>query len=339
MKAVVVTGDCRIVIKELPVPEITEYEVLVENLYGSICTGTDLQIIDGTLRGIQYPAMLGHESVGRVIRIGEKVKNYALGDLVTSAGAKADVNRGLYSHWGGFAEYGVATDYRVLLEDGLHEQELMPYKCNQKIPAGLPPLEATMIITWRETLSYISRVGVASGDNIMLLGSGSVGLAFANHIVNLGAQCIVIGNPCMKGYFSDIGVHHFYDYKHEDVVKQIQSEHHPSFNCLIDAVGSAEYTQKLLALLPGRGKVGVYGLKQVEDYKISPLSHKGSITFCNYGYDPEEVHEQVVASMLCHQLCASNWYTPQSVFVMDEIAEAVEQLRQRKIMKAVIKIK
>lgn len=83
----------------------------------------------------------------------------------------------------------------------------------------------------------------------------------------------------MKGYFSDIGVHHFYDYKHEDVVKQIQSEHHSSFNCLIDAVGSAEYTQKLLALLPGRGKVGVYGLKQVEDYKISPLSHKGSITF------------------------------------------------------------
>ena len=41
----------------------------------------------GHPRPIQYPTILGHESVGRVIEVGKKVKNFHCGDLVTRVGA------------------------------------------------------------------------------------------------------------------------------------------------------------------------------------------------------------------------------------------------------------
>ena len=47
------------------------------------CTGTDQKHLHNTLPWAQsYPGVLGHESVGQVISLGAKVKQFAVGDLV-----------------------------------------------------------------------------------------------------------------------------------------------------------------------------------------------------------------------------------------------------------------
>ncbi len=48
---------------------------MVQTVGCGICNGTELKIIDGHLKGFStYPAVLGHEAVGRVIETGKTGK-------------------------------------------------------------------------------------------------------------------------------------------------------------------------------------------------------------------------------------------------------------------------
>ena len=84
MKGLVTDGRGGIFLREdIPMPEMGEYDALVKTVGCGICNGTDLKLAKGHLKGFgTYPAVLGHEAVGRVIRTGRKVKNYRLDDIV-----------------------------------------------------------------------------------------------------------------------------------------------------------------------------------------------------------------------------------------------------------------
>jgi NADPH:quinone reductase-like Zn-dependent oxidoreductase len=83
-----------------------------------------------------------------------------------------------------------------------------------------------MMITWRETLSYISRMGVGEGARVLVLGSGGNGNAFVAHARNLGAQTVALtGSAPREEVARQIGATHFLDYRRGDLVAQLQSEH------------------------------------------------------------------------------------------------------------------
>ena len=117
MKGLVVTEDNKLYLEEkLPIPEIGEYEALVKNECCMICNGTDLGVIGGKVREVtRYPAVLGHEDAGRVVKIGKKVTSFKVGDLVVRAGQPD--NEKFSSAWGGFAEYGIVKDYKAAMAD------------------------------------------------------------------------------------------------------------------------------------------------------------------------------------------------------------------------------
>lgn len=62
--------------------------------------------------------MLGHEGVGEVVEIGEKVKYLKPGDRVLLPFI-GQLPEGYASAWGTYAEYNVVTDYQAMLDDGL----------------------------------------------------------------------------------------------------------------------------------------------------------------------------------------------------------------------------
>ena len=84
MKGLIVTQEKELMlVDDIPMPQINEYEALVKMNCCMVCNGTDLDIIDGGVReACNYPLVLGHESVGRIIDLGSKVTSYKLGDLV-----------------------------------------------------------------------------------------------------------------------------------------------------------------------------------------------------------------------------------------------------------------
>lgn len=73
-------------VKEKPVPEIGEDDILVKVLATSIC-GTDVHIYQWdawSQSRIKPPQTMGHEFAGRVVKVGTRVKQVSLGDIVTA---------------------------------------------------------------------------------------------------------------------------------------------------------------------------------------------------------------------------------------------------------------
>ena len=63
----------------LPVPEPDDYEVLIQNEGCVFCNTTDKMIVESLFATPDYPVVFGHESFGKVIKIGQKVTKYKLG--------------------------------------------------------------------------------------------------------------------------------------------------------------------------------------------------------------------------------------------------------------------
>ena len=85
MKTLVVEKDGSLSVKEVSRPEYNECQALVKTLSCGICNGTDAKLIHQKFKGYgpeRYPLMLGHEAVGRVVEVGEKVTSYKVGDVV-----------------------------------------------------------------------------------------------------------------------------------------------------------------------------------------------------------------------------------------------------------------
>lgn len=191
MKAAVVEKFGTLVVRDIPKPKPGDYEVLCEMQYGATCTGTDQHLIRGSFPWpISLPAVIGHESVGRVVEIGPKVRNFRLGDLITRVGVPA--YEGMHSYWGGYTEFGIAMDHWAMAADGLDRAKWEGARVNQIVPAAVDPRAATMFTTWRETLSFITRMGVGAGASVLVVGSGGNGLSFANHAANLGATRVAM---------------------------------------------------------------------------------------------------------------------------------------------------
>jgi threonine dehydrogenase-like Zn-dependent dehydrogenase len=337
MKAAVIEANNVLTVKEIPEPEIGEYDALVVILYGATCTGTDLALLSGKLpfRG-PLPTVLGHESVGRVVAVGPKVRYLKPGDLVTRVGTPPV---GPYSiSWGGFAERGVAKDYRAMEEDGVSTKPWPDARRNRVLPEGFDPRAATMVITWRETLSYLTRMGVGEGCTVLVIGSGGNGLAYVAHAANLGAARVaVIGSPDRAAVAHRVGAVDYFDYHASDLRERVLAASDVGFDFVLDAVGKKGSADLGLGFLRRCGTLGIYGLSDFGQSTIHPLSSRGTFTFYNGGYDEAETHEQVMAFIGAGKLDASNWLDLDHPYPLERIGEALDAARNREMVKALIR--
>lgn len=341
MHAAVIEGPNALTVRELPEPEPGEYQARCDLLFGAVCAGTDQHLVAGHQPfcwWIQTPAVLGHESIGRVTAVGAKVRNLRVGDLVTRVGTTPV--GGVHVAWGGFAEVGIATDWRAMQADGRPAGEWDDCRVQQVLPAGMDPAAATMIITWRETLSYLRRLGVQRGQRLLVVGSGGNGLAFAAHARHLGMACCVLGSPTRAAEAAMLGAV-LADYraaKPADAVRAAAGDE--PFDAIIDAVGKARGVDAVLPRLRDGGTVAVYGFDDFMGYALNPLAAPGSFRFWKGGYDEAEVHDEVVRLMQEGRLDARPFLSNlDSPLPLARIAEALALVRERRAVKALVRLR
>ena len=311
-------------------------------LYGTTCTGTDSSIIAGTFPWIgPLPTVLGHESVGRVVEVGPKVRHLKVGDLIARVGTPGAPEIEVSATWGGFAEFGVACDHRAMADDGVEPGEWMQYRMQCPLPDGISPTTGPMLVTWRETLSYMRRLGVPSGGRVVINGSGGNGLAFAAHAAHLGAEEIVmIGSAAFARNAVDcLGVHCYLDYRSDDLAARVADIAGEGFDCIIDAVGSVGAADLLLPALKPGGAYGLYGLGDRDAFRIDPTKARGGFRFQPCGdYLEAEAHEEVCRLVLDGTLEATAWYDPDQCFDLDEIDAAFAAARERRSPKSLVRL-
>ena len=103
MKAAILNGynknGCDLEIKNIPVPEITDTEVLIK-IHTAGVNPLDNMIVRGEVKLIvpyQFPLVMGNEFVGTIEKTGTAVKDFKVGDRV--------YGRMPLSKIGAFAEY------------------------------------------------------------------------------------------------------------------------------------------------------------------------------------------------------------------------------------------
>jgi len=338
MKAAIVESAGKLVVREVSVPEIGEYGCLCELLYGATCSGTDLHIINDTfLWKIQYPTILGHESCGRVVKLGPKVRSFKMGDVITRVGTPPVDGIGVT--WGGFAEYGIARDHVAMQEDGLPREQWGGYRWNKVVPQDIGPDAATMLTTWRETLSYLTRMGFASGDSLLIVGSGGNGLSYLAHGVNLGGSRVgMIGSPDRAGMAHKLGATEYCSYKNDKLAEDVKAAVPEGYKFIIDATGKNGALDGAMQFLAADGFATIYGVDDFGKCWINPSHARGSFTYLDRGYDEAETHEEVVEFVRQGKLDAGDWLNLDSPYPLERINDAFDAVRERNVVKALVKL-
>jgi len=332
MKCAIVEAPGKLTIGEVPIPRPGKYEVLCRLKWAGTCTATDQHIIEGRLTPAAYPLILGHESVGEVVELGEGVTSYRPGDYISRVGAPKELLPGLGIGWGGYSEYGIALDHRAMARDGIDPKVWRSALVNQIIPADISLRECAMLTTWRETLSFIQRMGRLEDKRLLVIGSGGNGLSFARHGVNLGAAFVAVAASAARCALAcELGAGIAVDYK-DPLASEKLREFGP-FDMIVDAVGADGAMDAYLPLLASEGTIAVYGIEAMGGYRMKPMKAPGSFRFYQGGYREDETHEQVIHMMRQGRL-RSELFMGRESYPLQQLPQAFDDLRARKLVKA-----
>jgi len=344
MKAAITDGKGNIWIEEISEPEINDYQCLCKILACATCSGTDQHIINGEFPyPLDYPGILGHESVGVVIKTGKKVRYIKEGDIfLRPAAVYPGEKLGKYfSLWGGFAEYGIITDIKAFYQDN-PDKVLNNYTIfQQKIPEDIKitPSDATMLITLKETFSFISKIGVRMGKSVAILGSGPVAMGFCFFSKLSGAYpVIVIGRRDQSlEYIKNLGVDFVINNKKEDMVKKVKEfTGKKGVDFVIDAAGDKNLFTEATQLLAENGKILPYAVTSPANYFIERVKSPGNWQVIFTGPSENTAHNSLLGMIKLGIIPFNLFYSHKMKF--EKIKDGFSLLKNKKAFKIVFEM-
>ena len=265
MKALVVTEEHKLECWDIPMPQIGDYEALVNIKACGICSTTDREIIAANPPfDKEYPGVLGHEAVGEVIEVGSKVRKFAVGDLVTRAAAiwPGETRDGVHSIWGGFAEYGIVRDLAAAHEGG---SDAVPAdwvgERHVVLPPGLDLRQAVLSIALAETASWFWYLPPVGGKTVCVAGTGIAGLSIAIWSKLAGARVIVLGRRQVRLDLAvELGADDGVNVTEEDVPARVRELNDgEGVDFFVEAAGKNDQVRVGLSVIKPGGLVAVYG--------------------------------------------------------------------------------
>ncbi len=264
MLAAVVTEPGNLVLDDIPVPRPGPYEALVRMETVAICNSTDTKILEGHLPFVkQYPTTLGHEGLGTVVEVGEKVTSYRTGDRVINACTMRTGLAGLGSGWGTMAEYALAGDFAAMSAAGVCDEAHGfdgVFETQKVIPPDIPPRQAILLATWREVWSSFFDLGFVPAKSVLVIGGGPVGLSFAMLAKQLGMAPVALTTRSQWKLDKALRLGADAVFPADEQLPALVREQFPEgLDYVVDAVGSSAVMNEALRLLKLGGTLAVYG--------------------------------------------------------------------------------
>ncbi|MFN3650192.1 MAG: zinc-binding dehydrogenase [Armatimonadota bacterium] len=341
MKALVVPRPGEVRVENVPEPEINDYQALVRIKSASICNSTDSQILTGRfpmdwLDGQQYPGILGHEGVGEVVKLGSKVTAFKEGDHVFRPRAEVP---GLGCFFGSFAEWGVVTDYRALLQDHPETPVHFNWPMQQVIPEWVDPYVAPVLINLKECYSALRNIGVRWESSVLVMGAGGVGLAFTQMAKLHGVRDVItVGRRDERlALARKLGADHTINTRQEDLRERVMEiTGGKGVDFIIEATGDASLYIDLCRLLAADGKLGVYGINNLEQFPLSMRHMPSSFWFGLLAPDEPAAHKSMMDFVKLGIVKPEEWVTNE--VSLEEAPDAFGKVKDSEVLKIVMRI-
>ena len=239
MKAAILNKkNAELKVDDIPVPEISEDEVLVKVEYAGV-NPLDNMIVREEVKLItpyKYPLVMGNEFSGVIEKAGSKVTDFNEGDRVY---ARMPLDR-----IGAFAEY-VAIDKNAIA----------------KMPDYLSFEEAACVpLTALTAIQAFELMNPNKGESIFISGgTGSLGAMAIPIAKSMGLKVITSGSARNKERVTELGVDEFFDYKTQDY-----SEMLADVDYVLDTLGEKELEKEFKILKSGGILVSLKGLPNRE---------------------------------------------------------------------------
>ncbi|MDB5029633.1 NAD(P)-dependent alcohol dehydrogenase [Mucilaginibacter sp.] len=240
-------------------------DVEIKILYCGVCH-SDIHTARNEWGGTVYPAVPGHEIVGKVTRVGTNVSKFKIGDtvgvgcFVDSCMHCSNCNNDLEQYCengntqtynslsqdkqtitlGGYSSHIVVTQHFVLsISDKLPLEKVAPLLC-----AGIT------------TYSPLRHWGIKAGDKIGVVGLGGLGHMAVKLAASMGAEVTMLSRSKSKEKdAARLGAKHFKLTTDKDTMAELAN----SFNFILDTVSAAHDYNEYLGLLKSDGVMIIVG--------------------------------------------------------------------------------
>ena len=334
MKAVVTEGKGTFSLVDVDMPTLGAYDCLVKIEAFLFCNTTDRHLVEGTFPPcpIRYPALLGHECVGRVIQVGSKVKHFAEGDRVLRPYClnPDEMLSGYYSAWGGFAEYGRVTDWQAIVADQPERANEGFLKYQQLLPDGMTLQQAAMMITLKEILSAVNKLPDFSGKKCLVTGAGSTACLFGRLLKIKGAGQVTMVARRKEPLEFAVDQHCADDTCTLDHLERLDHD----FELLIDATGALAVLKRLVAQIRDGGAIFSYGIyDEMGDDRVFDELRKRT-TYARLDPDEPSAHEEACQMVLNKRIDLEPYIT--HTFPLAQLVDAWATVVERRTLKTMV---
>jgi L-iditol 2-dehydrogenase len=257
MKAVYVDDAYSVVVKEVELPELKANEVLIQVKVAGIC-GSDIHTYKGLHPFRKPPVIIGHEISGEVVKLGDAVTKFKLGDRVTvepqvGCGTcefclNGEVNLcesrtapGLGGWYGTMAEFFATPEQTVF-----------------KLPDTMSYDEGVLVEPFAVGVHAVRKGNIGIGDKVAVLGAGPIGLLAMAAAKAAGATTTLVTDVldyALEGA-RKMGASHTLNIKDRaDWVEEAKDLADGKFDVVLIAVGIPGIIDNGLSLLRKGGRI------------------------------------------------------------------------------------
>jgi D-arabinose 1-dehydrogenase-like Zn-dependent alcohol dehydrogenase len=216
-------GPFEIVERGIPEPAVGSVRVKVQA--SGICH-SDAITKQGSMPGIRYPRVPGHEVAGIVDAVGPGVAGLAIGARVGLGWHGGHCGYCASCRRGDFVLCRVAPQIPGITYDGGHADYVVaPAAALARIPDGLSAAEAApLMCAGVTTFNSLRNAGARSGDLVAVLGIGGLGHLGVQFAARMGYETVAIARGRDKEPLArTLGAHHYIDSAAQDPAKELSA--------------------------------------------------------------------------------------------------------------------
>ena len=233
---------------ELDERQLPDDQILVKTLYSVVSAGTECAWISGKSNnsGQSFPFYPGYSAVGKVVRIGKDVKNFAVGDAVIApwGGHRSYIMRPAAPVWTGAHKI---TDPRVDLK------------------------EAACVHIASFPMLGVRKLNIQMGDSVMIAGLGILG-QIAVQAAKYSGAAPVFGcdfSPERRELALKLGADAVFDPRDPDFVEKLCAANGgKKVNAVVEVTGKAAALKQALGYTAKMGRISLLGCTRVPDCPI-----------------------------------------------------------------------